>query len=167
MWQLVKILILTDHQIGKNLPCSLKHSPCDWKTGIKRNFTIKEGWNSKWLQNFFFIVKLNFKRYVASSPLKPCQNLANKWFVQNNLLRWLWGVKYRCSDLCWCYLRDVIRGIFLSDMQAGIPSWISNYALKEAISKYQIKAFVICDLKSDRTRSATHINKTYPVWLMY
>ena len=29
------------------------------------------------------------------------------------------------------------------------------------------KAFAICDHKSDQTRSATHVNKTYLVWLMY
>ena len=34
-------------------------------------------------------------------------------------------------------------------------------------NKYQTKAFVICDHKSDQTRSATHVNKTYLVWLMY
>ena len=34
-------------------------------------------------------------------------------------------------------------------------------------NKYQTKAFVICDHKSHQTRSATHVNKTYLVWLMY
>ena len=34
-------------------------------------------------------------------------------------------------------------------------------------NKYQTKAFVICDHKSHQTRSATYVNKTYLVWLMY
>ena len=34
-------------------------------------------------------------------------------------------------------------------------------------NKYQSKAFLICDHRSDKTRSATHVNKTYLVWLMY
>ena len=38
---------------------------------------------------------------------------------------------------------------------------------KDDSNKYQTKAFVICDHKSDQTRSATHVNKTYLVWLMY
>ena len=38
---------------------------------------------------------------------------------------------------------------------------------KHDSNKYQTKAFVICDHKSDQTRSATHVNKTYLIWLMY
>ena len=38
---------------------------------------------------------------------------------------------------------------------------------KHDSNKYQTKAFVICDHKSDQTRSATHVNKTCLVWLMY
>ena len=38
---------------------------------------------------------------------------------------------------------------------------------KHDSNKYQTKAFVIRDHKSDQTRSATHVNKTYLVWLMY
>ena len=34
-------------------------------------------------------------------------------------------------------------------------------------NKYQFKAFVICDHKSDETRSVTHVNKAYLVWLMF
>ena len=34
-------------------------------------------------------------------------------------------------------------------------------------NKYQTNAFVICDHKSHQTRSATYVNKTYLVWLMY
>ena len=34
-------------------------------------------------------------------------------------------------------------------------------------NKYHTKAFVICDLKSGLTRSVTHINKTYLLWLIY
>ena len=50
---------------------------------------------------------------------------------------------------------------------------ISNYTFdwktlhKHDSNKYQTKAFVICDHKSDQTRSATHVNKTYLVWLMF
>ena len=38
----------------------------------------------------FFIVKLNFERYVALFHLKPCQNVAEKWFVTNKSLRQLY-----------------------------------------------------------------------------
>ena len=38
---------------------------------------------------------------------------------------------------------------------------------KHDSNKHQTKAFVICDHKSDQSRSATHVNKTYLVWLMY
>ena len=50
---------------------------------------------------------------------------------------------------------------------------ISNYTFdrktlhKHDSNKYQTKAFVICDHKSDQTRSATHVNKTYLVWSMF
>ena len=36
---------------------------------------------------------------------------------------------------------------------------------KHDSNKYQSKAFLICDHRSDKTRSATHVNKTYLVWL--
>ena len=83
----------------KKLLCSLKHAPRDCKTVIKRSFTIKEGWNSKrLLRNFlFFIVGLKFSRYVALSHLKPCQNVAKKWFAWNNSLRRLWVLQSSCS----------------------------------------------------------------------
>ena len=38
---------------------------------------------------------------------------------------------------------------------------------KHDSNKYQTKAFVICDHKSDQTRTATLVNKTYLFWLMY
>ena len=38
---------------------------------------------------------------------------------------------------------------------------------KHDSNKYQSKAFLICDHRSDKTRSATHVNKTYLFWLMY
>ena len=37
---------------------------------------------------------------------------------------------------------------------------------KHHTNKYQTKAFVICDHNSDQKRSATHVSKTYLVWLM-
>ena len=98
-WQLVK----TDNRLPdlKNWLCSLKHSPSDCKTVIKRSFTIKEGWKSERLQqNFlFFIVKLHFERYVALSHLKTCQNVANKWFVWNNSLHRLWVLINRTNPI--------------------------------------------------------------------
>ena len=36
---------------------------------------------------------------------------------------------------------------------------------KHDSNKYQSKAFLICDHRSDKYRSATHVNKTYLVWL--
>ena len=38
---------------------------------------------------------------------------------------------------------------------------------KHDSNKYQTKAFATCDHKWDQTRSATHVNKTYLVWLMF
>ena len=34
-------------------------------------------------------------------------------------------------------------------------------------NKHQTKAFIICDHKSHQTRSATYVNKTHLLWLMY
>ena len=38
---------------------------------------------------------------------------------------------------------------------------------KNDSNKYQSNAFVICDHKSDETRSVTHENKAYLVWLIF
>ena len=92
------------------------------------------------------------------------------------------SVEYWCSDLFWCYLQQTVH-FFQSDQHAVIlnklafPSLhcsISNYTLKthkpshkHDSNKYQSKAFVICDHKSDETRSVMHENKTYLVWLMF
>ena len=95
------------------------------------------------------------------------------------------SVEYRCSDLHWCYLQQTVH-FFQSDTKTVIPNElaftnldcsISSYTLKGLRSnkpshkhdscKYQSTAFAICDHKSDQTRSATHVNKTYLVWLMY
>ena len=76
---------------------------------------------------------------------------------------------------------------FQSDPHSVIPNKlafpslhcsISHYTLKTLIShdkpshkqdsnKYQSKAIVICDHKSDKTRSVAHVNKAYLVWLMF
>ena len=88
-------------------------------------------------------------------------------------------------DLRWCYLQQTVH-FFQSDPHAvslnklaftSLHCSISNYTLKELWShkpshkhdsnKYQSKAFVICDHKSDETRSVTHVNKVYLVWLMF
>ena len=45
--------------------------------------------------------------------------------------------------------------------------WSHKPSHKQDSNKYQSKAFVICDHKSDRTRSVTHENKAYLVWLMF
>ena len=94
------------------------------------------------------------------------------------------NVEYRCSDLRWCYLEQTVH-FFQSDPHAVIPNKlafpslhcsISNYTWKlwshkpshkHDSNKYQSKAFVICDHKSDETRSVTHENKVYLVWLMF
>ena len=61
-----------------------------------------------------------------------------------------------------------------TNLHCSISSYIlkglrSNKPLhKHDSNKYlSNKAFAICDHKSDQTRSATHVNKTYLVWLMY
>ena len=45
--------------------------------------------------------------------------------------------------------------------------WCHKPSHKHDSNKYQSKAFVICDHKSDETRSVTHVNKVYLVWLMF
>ena len=45
--------------------------------------------------------------------------------------------------------------------------WSHKPSHKHDSNKYQSKAFVICDHKSDETRSVTHVNKVYLVWLMF
>ena len=45
--------------------------------------------------------------------------------------------------------------------------WSHKPSHKHDSNKYQSKAFVICDPKSDETRSVTHENKAYLVWLMF
>ena len=95
------------------------------------------------------------------------------------------SVEYRCSDFCWCYLQQTVH-FFQSNQHAVILNKLAftslhcsifNYTLKELWShkpshkhdsnKYQSKAFVICDHKSDETRSVTHVNKVCLVWLMF
>ena len=45
--------------------------------------------------------------------------------------------------------------------------WSHKPSHKHDSNKYQSNAFVICDHKSDETRSVTHENKAYLVWLMF
>ena len=45
--------------------------------------------------------------------------------------------------------------------------WSHKPSHKHDSNKNQSKAFVICDHKSDETRSLTHENKAYLVWLMF
>ena len=45
--------------------------------------------------------------------------------------------------------------------------WYHKPSHKHDSNKYQSKAFVICDHKPDETRSVTHENKAYLVWLMF
>ena len=45
--------------------------------------------------------------------------------------------------------------------------WSHKPSHKHDSNKYQSKAFVICDHKSDETRSVTHENKAYLLWLMF
>ena len=45
--------------------------------------------------------------------------------------------------------------------------WSYKPSHKHDSNKHQSKAFVICDHKSDETRSVTHVNKAYLVWLMF
>ena len=45
--------------------------------------------------------------------------------------------------------------------------WSYKPSHKHDSNKHQSKAFVICDHKSDKTRSVTHVNKAYLVWLMF
>ena len=45
--------------------------------------------------------------------------------------------------------------------------WSHKLSHKYDSNKYQSKAFVICDHKSDETRAVTHVNKAYQVWLMF
>ena len=93
------------------------------------------------------------------------------------------SVEYQCSDLRWCYLQ---QSIFSSHMRTpsfprNWPSlvstarspiilwrlWSHKPSRKHDSNKYQSKVFVICDHKSDETRSVTHENKVHLVWLMF
>ena len=94
------------------------------------------------------------------------------------------SVEYRCSDLCWCYLQQTVHfssQIRTPSFSINWPSLVSTAwspiilwrlrshkpSHKHDSNKYQSKAFVICDHKSDETRSVTHVNKAYLVWLMF
>ena len=60
------------------------------------------------------------------------------------------------------------QNIGLLDLQLYVKGLRSDkLSHKHDSNKHQSKAFLICDHRSDKTRSATHINKTYLVWLMY
>ena len=88
----------------------------------------------------------------------------------------------RCSDLHWCYLQQTVH-FFQSDTHPVIRKKsplldLQSYfwskgprsdkpSHKHDSNKYQTKAFVICEHKSDQTRSAAYVNETYLVWLMY
>ena len=45
--------------------------------------------------------------------------------------------------------------------------WSHKPSHKHDSNKYQSKAIVIYDNKSDETKSVTHVNKAYLVWLMF
>ena len=68
------------------------------------------------------------------------------------------------------------QSIFSSEIRTPSPAqspiilwrlWSHKPSHKHDSNKYQSKAFVICDHKSDETRSVTHENKAYLVWLMF
>ena len=96
------------------------------------------------------------------------------------------SVEYWCSDLRWCYLQQTVHLFFSSqirtpsfpinwpslDSTARSPNilwrlWSHNPLHKHESNKYQSKAFVICDHKSDETRSVTLVSNAYLVWLMF
>ena len=97
------------------------------------------------------------------------------------------SVEYWCSDLRWCYLQQTVHLFFFqSDPHAVIPNklafpivstarspnilwrlWSHKPLHKHDSNIYQSKVFVICDHKSDETRSVTHENKAYLVWLIF
>ena len=96
------------------------------------------------------------------------------------------SVEYWCSDLRWCYLQQTVHLFFSSQIRtpsfpinwpslvstARSPNilwrlWSHKPLHKHDSNKYQSKAFVICDHKSDETRSVTLVNKAYLVWLMF
>ena len=97
------------------------------------------------------------------------------------------SVEYWCSDLRWCYLQPNSPFVFFQSAcrtpsfpthwpslvsTARSPNilwrlWSHKPLHKHDSNKYQSKAFVICDHKSDETRSVTLVNKAYLVWLMF
>ena len=94
------------------------------------------------------------------------------------------SVDYRCSDLSWCYLQQTVH-FFQSDPHTVILNKLAFPSLHYSISiytnfedsnlinlrtntnKYQSKPSVICDHKSDETRSVTRVKKAYLVLLMF
>ena len=96
------------------------------------------------------------------------------------------SVEYWCADLRWCYLQQTVHLRFSSQIRtpsfplnwpslvstARSPNilwrlWSHKPLHKHDSNKYQSKAFVIYDHKSDETRSVTLVNKAYLVWLMF
>ena len=87
------------------------------------------------------------------------------------------------SDLRWCYLQQTVHfssQIRTPSFSINWPSlvstgrspiilwrlWPHKPSRKHDSNKYQSKACVICDHESDETRSVTHVNKAYLVWLI-
>ena len=94
------------------------------------------------------------------------------------------NVGYRCSDLRWCYLEQTVH-FFQSDPHAVIPNklafpsarspiilwrlWSYKPSHKHDSNKHQSKA-LFCNLRPQirwNTRSVTHVNKAYLIWLMF
>ena len=74
-WQLIKILITTDYQIWKHLLCSLKHSPRDCKTGIKKELydKTKHTWFD-WPINCYLI------NTTSAAPIRSCVHGRTQFF---------------------------------------------------------------------------------------
>ena len=100
------------------------------------------------------------------------------------------SVEYWLSDLRWCYLQQTVHLLFSTQIRtpsfplnwpslvstARFPNilwrlWSHKPLHKHDSNKYQSKvgskAFVICDHKSDETRSVTLVSIAYLVWLMF
>ena len=96
------------------------------------------------------------------------------------------NVEYWLSDLRWCYLQQTVHLLFSTQIRtpsfplnwpslvstAQSPNilwrlWSHKPLHKHDSNKYQSKAFVICDHKSDETRSVTLVSIAYLVWLMF
>ena len=122
--------------------------------------------------------------YIVNRGLTFCswvQSYAGKSPLMSILMLFVFFSCHICrTTVCWVpeillpWKRDVTTSPLCPFLVSTARSpiilwrlWSHKPSHKHDSNKYQSKAFVICDHKSDETRSVTHVNKVYLVWLMF